>query len=83
MAGCLEKKYQSMILGQNRLKQVRDGPLHSVTAVADSLEPFANLLPLVNFGNAGLIRRQWVEMFLKICANEIRESRKEGRRGHK
>jgi hypothetical protein len=37
VAGFLEKKHRSIILGQNRLKQMRNGPLHWVMAVADCL----------------------------------------------
>jgi hypothetical protein len=65
VAGSLEKKHRSIIRGQNRLKQSRDGPLHWETAVADFLETFETWLPLENFNNAEWIRRQWVEMFLK------------------
>jgi hypothetical protein len=83
VAGFLEKKHRSIIRGQNRLKQLRDGPLHWETAVADFLETFETWLPLDNFDNAEWIRRQWVEMFLKKCASEIREARKKGRRGNK
>ena len=35
-----EKRHQSSIQGQNRLKQLRDGPLHWETAVADFLLTF-------------------------------------------
>jgi len=70
VAGFLEKKHRSIIRGQNRLKQVRDGPLHWETAVADFLATFETWLPLVNIDNAEWIRRQWVEMFLKKCASE-------------
>jgi hypothetical protein len=52
-------------------------------AVADFLETFKKWLPLENFHNAEWIRRQWVEMFLKKCASEVREARKKGRRGNK
>jgi len=72
VAGFLEKKHRSIIRGQNRLNQVRDGPLHWETAVADFLATFETWLPLVNFDNAEWIRQQWVEMFLKKCASEIR-----------
>ena len=81
VAEFLEKKHRSLIRRQNQLKQVRDGPLHWESAVADFLVTFENGLPLVNFNNAEWIRRQWVEMFLKKCAIEIREARKNGRRG--
>jgi hypothetical protein len=37
VAGFLEKKHQSIIWAQNRLKQLLDGPLHWKTAVADFL----------------------------------------------
>jgi hypothetical protein len=49
-------------------------------AVADFLETFETWLPLENFNNAEWIRRQWVGMFLKQCASEVREARKKGRR---
>jgi len=75
VAGVLEKKNRSIIRGQNRLKQVREGPLHWVMAVADLLETFENWLPLDNFNNAEWIRQQWVEMLLKKCASKIREAR--------
>jgi len=52
-------------------------------AVAYFLATFESWLPLVHFDNAEWIRRQWVEMFLKKCATEIREVRKKGRRGNK
>ena len=76
VAGFLEKKHQSIVRGQNRLKKLRDGPLHWETAVADYLETFECWLPLDNFDNAEWIRRQWVEMFLNKCASKIREARK-------
>jgi len=65
VAGFLEKKHQSIILGQNCLKQLRDGPLRWETAVADFLETFETWLPLEHFDNAEWIRRLWVEMFFK------------------
>jgi hypothetical protein len=37
VAGCLEKKHQSIILGQTCLKQLPDGPLDRETAVEDCL----------------------------------------------
>jgi len=83
VAGFLEKNHQSMIRGQNWLKQLRDGALHWETAVEEFLETFETWLPLVNFNNAEWIRRQWVEMFLKECASEMQEARKKGRRGNK
>jgi len=83
VAGFLEKKHRSIIPGQNRLKQLQDGPLHWETAVADFLETFEKWLPLEKFNNAEWIRRQWVEMFLKKCASEVREARRKGRRGNK
>jgi hypothetical protein len=57
VARFLEKKHRSIIRGQNRLKQLRDGPLHWETAVADFLEAFDTWLPLKNFDNAEWIRR--------------------------
>ena len=83
VAGVLEKKHRSMIRAQNRLKQVRDGPLQWEMAVADCLETFKVWRPVDNSDNAEWIRRRWVEMFLKKCASEIREARKKGRRGNK
>jgi hypothetical protein len=82
VAGFLEKKHRSIIWGQNRLTQLRDGRLHWETAVADFLETFETWLPLDNFANAEWIRRQWVQMVLKKCASKIREVRKMGRRGN-
>jgi len=38
---------------------------------------------LGNFNNSESIHRQWVEMFLKKCAREIREARNKGRQGNK
>jgi len=58
VAGFLEKKHQSIIEAQNRLKQLRDGPLHWEMAVADFLETFESWLPLDNFDNAKWIRQQ-------------------------
>jgi len=52
VAGFLEKKHRSTIPGQNRLKQLRDGPLRWVMAVADFLDTFETWLPLENFDNA-------------------------------
>jgi len=40
VAGFLEKKYRSIIPGQNHLKQLRDEPLCWEMAVADFLETF-------------------------------------------
>jgi len=76
VAGFLEKKHLSIIRGQNRLKQVRNGPLRWEMLVTDFLETFKTWLPLDNFDNAEWIRWQWVEMFLNKCASEIREPRK-------
>jgi len=76
VAGFLEKKHRSIVRGQNRLKQLRDGPLHWEMVVADYLETFECWLPLDNFDNAEWIRQQWVEMFLNKCASKIREIRK-------
>jgi hypothetical protein len=83
VAAYLEKKDRSIIRGQNRLKQLHDGPQHWGMGVADFLETFETWLPLENFDNAEWIRRQWVEMFLKKCASEVREARKKGMRGNK
>jgi len=51
-------------------------------AVADFLETFEKWLPLENFDHAKWIWRQWVEMFLKRCAIEVRDARMKGRRGN-
>jgi len=40
VAAHLERKHQSIIRGQNCLKQFRDGPLHWETVVEDVLETF-------------------------------------------
>jgi hypothetical protein len=79
VAGFLEKKHRFIIPGQNRLKQLRTGPLHWEMAVADFLETFETWLPLENFDNAEWIRRQWVEMFMKKCASAVGEEGKKGR----
>jgi len=79
VAGFLEKRHRSINQGQNQLNQVQDGPLHWETAVADCWATFEIWLPLVNFDNGEWIHRQWVEMFLKKCASEIRGVRKKGR----
>jgi len=71
VAELVEKKHRSIIWGQNRLKEVRDGPLHWEMVVADCLATFETRLLLVNFDNAEWIRQQWVEIFLKKCASEI------------
>jgi len=52
VAGFLEKKHWSIILGQNRLKQMRNGPLLWEMVVADNLETFDTRLPLENFDKA-------------------------------
>jgi hypothetical protein len=83
VAGFPEKKHRSIIPGQNRLKQQRDGPLHGETAVEDFLETFEKWLLLESFDTAEWIQRQWVEMYLKKCASEVREARKKGRQGNK
>jgi len=83
VAGFLEKKHRSIIRGQNRFKQVRNGPLHWETAVSDCLVTFENWLPLLISNNAEWIRQQWVEMFLKKFESEIPEVSKKGRRGNK
>jgi len=58
VAGFLKKKHWSIIPGQNRLNQLRDGPLHWETADADCLETFKTWLPLEQFDDAEWIRRQ-------------------------
>jgi len=83
VAEFLEKKHQSIIPGQNRLKQQWNGPLHGETDVADLLETFKIWLPLENFENAELIWQQWVAMCLKQCVSEVQEARKKGRWGNK
>ena len=83
MAGILEKKHRSIIPGQNRLKQQRNGPLHWEMGVAEFLDTFDKWLPLEKFDNAEWIRRQWVEMSLQKSASEVREASKNGRRGNK
>jgi hypothetical protein len=82
VAGFIEKKHRSIIRGQTWLKQLRDGSLHSATAVEDFLETFESWLPLDNFNYAEWIVLQGVEMFLKKCPSEICEVRKKGRRGN-
>jgi hypothetical protein len=52
VAGFLKKKHRSIIWGQNRLKPLRDGPVHGETVVADFLETFETWLLLENFDNA-------------------------------
>jgi hypothetical protein len=76
VAGFLEKKHQSIIQGQNRLKDVQDGPLHWETPVTDLLPTLETWQPFVNIDIAEWIRLQWVEMFLKKCVGEIRQARK-------
>ena len=83
VAGFLGRKHRSIILGQNRSKKLRDGPLCWEMAVAEFLVSFETWLPLENFDNAEWIRQQWVRMFLKKCASKVREARKKGRRGNK
>jgi hypothetical protein len=56
VAGFHKKKHRSIIPGQNRLKQLQDGPLRWEMAVADFLETFDTWLPLVNFNYAEWIR---------------------------
>jgi len=83
VAGFLEKKHRFIIPGQSRLEKQHDGPLHWETVVADFLETFEKWLPLENFDNAKWIWWQWVVIFLKKCASEVREARKKGRWGNK
>jgi hypothetical protein len=47
----LGKKHQTIIRGQIRANQLRDGPLLWETAVADFLETFETLLPVENLDN--------------------------------
>jgi hypothetical protein len=79
VAGFLENRHRSIILRQNCLNQLPNGPLRWEMGVADCLETFETWLPLEYFDNAEWIRRQWVEMFVKKCASEVREARKKGR----
>jgi len=60
VARFLEEKNRSIILGQNWLKQLRYGPRHWQTAVADFLETFESWHLLDNFNNSEWICRQWV-----------------------
>jgi len=83
LAGYLDKKHWSIIRGKNHLKRLWDALLHWETAVADFLGTFKTWLPLEHFDNAEWIRREWVQMLLKICATEVQEARKKGRRGNK
>ena len=76
-------KHQPIIRGQNRWKQVRDGPQHWETTVTDFFATFENWLPLCNFDNAEWIRWQWVAMFLDEIAGEIPKARKNGWRANK
>jgi hypothetical protein len=82
VAGFLEKKHWSIIQGQNRLKQLRDGTLHLERAVADILETFKTWLHLENFDNGKWICHQWVEMHLKECASKVWKARKKEGRGN-
>ena len=82
VADFFQRKYQSIMRGQNYLNDVRNAPLHWEMAVSDFLETFENGLPLDTFDNGEWIRRLWVEMLLKKCASEIQEARKKGRRGN-
>jgi len=72
----------SSIRGQNRLKQLQDGPLHWETVGANFLVIFEDWLPVDDFDNAHWIRRHWVKMLLKKCRREIREARQKGRQGN-
>jgi hypothetical protein len=81
VAGILEKKHWWIIQGLNRLNQLRDGPLHWVTGVAECLETFENWLPLEYFDNSQWIQRQWVELCLKQCASDVLKSRQKGMQG--
>jgi len=79
VAGFLEEKHRSIIWAQNRLEQIRDGPLHWEKVFAHFLETFETWLPLENVDNAKGIQQQWVERCLKKCASEVREARQKGR----
>jgi hypothetical protein len=81
VAGFLEK-HQSNIPGQNRLKQMCDGPLHWEMGVGHFLETIETWMPFEDFDNAEWILRQWVEMFLKKCRSEVRQAKKNGWRGN-
>jgi hypothetical protein len=83
VAGMLEKKHRSIIWGQNCPKLLRDGLLHREMAVADLLETFETRLHLENFNNVDRIWEQWVGMLLKKFAREVREAKKEARKGKK
>ena len=52
VAGVPEKKHWSIIWGNNHLKQVQNGPVHSQTGVAYSFQTFEKRLPLNNLDNA-------------------------------
>ena len=56
VAGFLEKQHRSIIPGQNRVKQLRDGLLRWKMAIEDFLKTFETGLPLENFDNAECIR---------------------------
>ena len=73
-----EKKHQSSIRGQNRVKWLRDGPVHCEMEVAEFLETFETWLHLENFDYVERIWRQCDEMFSKECPSENHEARKKG-----
>jgi len=54
-----------------------------VTTDAEFSVTFNDQLPLHHVNHAEWIRQHEVEMFLKKCANEIQEARKEGRQSNK
>jgi hypothetical protein len=83
VAGWLKKNHWSIIRGQNRLKQLCDGPLHQETVVADVLRTFKTSMLLLNCDNAEWIRQWCIENFINICAREVEKLRKMGRRGNK
>jgi hypothetical protein len=56
VAWLLEKMHQSIILGQNCLKQLQDRPLNWKTAVADVLVTFMTGLHWEIFDNGKWIR---------------------------
>jgi len=77
------RNHQSSIWGQNRLKQLRNGPLHLETVVADVFIIPKDWLQLDDFDNAESIWWQYVKMLLIKCASEGWEARKKERRGNK
>jgi hypothetical protein len=83
VAGFLEKKHRSIIPGYNRLKQLQNGPLCWKMVVADFLNTIQTWLRLENFNNAEWIWQEWVQMFIKKCASEVREAKEKGSSSNK